>query len=454
MPTPLVVNGNTYQYPNTKDNNWGPDATAWAVAITNGTLQNAGGTFTLTADVDFGANFGLKSLYYKSRSSTPSTTGVVRLGNTEIIGWRNAANNANLPLTVNASDALQFNSITLADISSTQTFTNKTLTSPTIGTPTFTGQSVFPSGSAGSPSIGIGGTGSGWYSSAASTISASASGGLVMTIDSNKIFASIPFQVSDGTVVAQAYGFNSAAGGMYSPGTNQIAFATNGVQVMTMGASHTTGFSGVSISPAVVQVGQGGVNVLTGTGQYSYRTDLQANSAATGSVYGFYGRTRTADVSFTTPVLAQFTAQDVGKGPSSTITRYLSFFGGGEASGDNNATLADNLAFTGNYFLHSNATIDSLISGQFKINTAGKGLSVKEGSNAKSGTFTVNGTTAVVISNTSITSSSRIFLTAQVSGGTPGALYVSAISAGTSFSIKSTSGSDTSTGAYFIVEAL
>lgn len=72
-------------------------------------MQKAGGTFTLTADVDFGATYGLKSVYFKSRN-TPSTAGIVRLGNNESVGWRNAANNANLELKVNASNVLEFNS--------------------------------------------------------------------------------------------------------------------------------------------------------------------------------------------------------------------------------------------------------------------------------------------------------------------------------------------------------
>jgi len=71
-------------------------------------LQKAGGTFTLTADVDFGATYGLKSVYYKSRN-TPSTAGIVRLGNNESVGWRNAANSANLELKANASNLLEYN---------------------------------------------------------------------------------------------------------------------------------------------------------------------------------------------------------------------------------------------------------------------------------------------------------------------------------------------------------
>lgn len=83
---------------------------------------------------------------------------------------------------------------------------------------------------------------------------------------------------------------------------------------------------------------------------------------------------------------------------------------------------------------------------------AGKGLRVKEGTNAKMGTLTLNGATAVSVATTAVTATSRIFLTVQAPGGTPaGIAYVSARTAGTSFSVKGVAG-DTSTVAWLIVE--
>lgn len=104
----LTVNGVVYPYPDVSDENWGQNATDWAVAVTAGMLQKAGGSFTLTADVDFGASFGLKSLYYKSRATNPSSAGIVRLGNAEVIGWRNQGNSGDVTLTVNASNLFAF----------------------------------------------------------------------------------------------------------------------------------------------------------------------------------------------------------------------------------------------------------------------------------------------------------------------------------------------------------
>lgn len=97
-------------------------------------------------------------------------------------------------------------------------------------------------------------------------------------------------------------------------------------------------------------------------------------------------------------------------------------------------------------------TVDSVtLAGQVISSTSGKGLSVKEGSNCKQGTATLVAGSSVV-SNTSVTANSRIFLTSQADGGTPGWLRVSARTAGTSFTITSSSATDTSTVAYEIFE--
>lgn len=109
MSLPLEVNGTDYNYPETGDTNWGSQATLWASAVTVGMLQRAGGAFTLTAEVDFGATYGMLAAYYKSKGTNLSLTGAVRLARTDTIGFRNQANSADLALGVSASNVLQFN---------------------------------------------------------------------------------------------------------------------------------------------------------------------------------------------------------------------------------------------------------------------------------------------------------------------------------------------------------
>lgn len=91
--------------------------------------------------------------------------------------------------------------------------------------------------------------------------------------------------------------------------------------------------------------------------------------------------------------------------------------------------------------------------GDVVVGTAGKGLKVKEGSNAKMGVATLVGGT-LVVSNTSVTAVSRIQLTAQTLGTVtaPSALTVSARTPGTSFTILASQATDTSVVAWQITE--
>ena len=128
MATNVVLNGVTYAIPAESDSDWGLSVSNYLIAISTVCLQKTGGTFTLTAEVNFGATYGLKSPYYKSVATNPASAGQVRLGNAEFIKWRNAANSADLGLKVNASDALEYNGLVLGN-----------------SIPTITGSSASPS---------------------------------------------------------------------------------------------------------------------------------------------------------------------------------------------------------------------------------------------------------------------------------------------------------------------
>lgn len=85
------------------------------------------------------------------------------------------------------------------------------------------------------------------------------------------------------------------------------------------------------------------------------------------------------------------------------------------------------------------------------LGTAGNGVLIKTGSNATAGTGTLVGGT-LTVNTTKTTASSMIFLTSQSDGGAPGFLRITARSAGTSFTVTSSSGTDTSTFAWWILE--
>ena len=108
-----------------------------------------------------------------------------------------------------------------------------------------------------------------------------------------------------------------------------------------------------------------------------------------------------------------------------------------------------NLARDGSSRLH---TVNTFVTeGDLHCDVAGGGLNVKEGANARMGAVALAGGTATV-ATTEVSASSRVFLTSQVDGGTPGFLRVSSRTAATSFVITSSSGTDTSTVAWMIVE--
>jgi hypothetical protein len=125
MPT-TVVNGTTYTIPSNGGRGWGTEVTNLLKALGDNSLLIKGGSIPLTSDADFGASFGLVSIYFKSRSSNIATAGVLRLANTDSIGWRNGANSADLLLAI-ASNKLQFAGVDLVDVSSSQTLTTKTI---------------------------------------------------------------------------------------------------------------------------------------------------------------------------------------------------------------------------------------------------------------------------------------------------------------------------------------
>ncbi len=105
-----------------------------------------------------------------------------------------------------------------------------------------------------------------------------------------------------------------------------------------------------------------------------------------------------------------------------------------------------------NLYVKSGTDITS-VNGHLILSGVGKGIKIKEGSNATMGVATLSGGT-VVVSTNKVTANSRIQLTAQDLGTivAPAALAVSARTAATSFTILSSDPTDTSDIAWIIVE--
>lgn len=173
--TSLTFNGTSYTIPALGDASWGTNVTNYLIALSTGTFQKTGGLFTLTNEANFGATYGLNSAYFKSRTVNPGTGGAVRLGNADTIDWRNNGNTADLQLSVTTAGAVQFGGISLADVSSAQTLTNKSMSG---SSNTFT--NLPATGLTGLVSPANGGTGV--ANNSASTLTISGSFGTTLTV--------------------------------------------------------------------------------------------------------------------------------------------------------------------------------------------------------------------------------------------------------------------------------
>lgn len=217
MSVNLVVTGNTYVFPQIGEENWGSEVTGWATAVTSGMLQKSGGTFTLTAEVDFGTLFGLKSLYYKSRGTNPSATGVLRLANTETISSRNAANSADFSWGLNASNAWS----STAPIG---------LTDGSAANPGYSFTSDLTSG---------------MYLVTAAAVGISAGGTNALTISATLFNTNNAMAISTGVGSASSpsYQFNNDSNtGIYRSASDELSVSTNGVQRIAFGNTNLTSF--------------------------------------------------------------------------------------------------------------------------------------------------------------------------------------------------------------------
>jgi hypothetical protein len=141
--------------------------------------------------------------------------------------------------------------------------------------------------------------------------------------------------------------------------------------------------------------------------------------------------------------LAWTFAQGIGIGTDPTAGNGLLQFAIG-------TTKANGSAY-GDTYVYRDASQSLTVDGDLRISIAGKGLRIKEGTNAKMGVSTLVAGT-VVVANSSITTTSRIMLTNNAVVGTAGFLVVSARTAGTGFTILSSNLADTSTIAWDIKE--
>lgn len=148
-----------------------PNANAGTISGTTLNLQPADGTFggvVTTAAQTFAGAKTFASIFspiFSSTTANAAASGILRLANTNLIAWRNAANSADVSLALNASDNLELSAggFTLNGSTSGQItiFANATTTNYSIFMPATQGgaSSVLTNDGAGNLSWGAGGGG-------------------------------------------------------------------------------------------------------------------------------------------------------------------------------------------------------------------------------------------------------------------------------------------------------
>lgn len=125
MSVQVSFNGQTYTLPTAGEKGWAAALTSFLQAVAANALTTV---VTLVAEMDLGATYGIRAKWFRSQTTNPAAAGVGRLARADTISWRNQASDADLPLGVDSSNNLEFNSVDILTATGTQTVSGKTFT--------------------------------------------------------------------------------------------------------------------------------------------------------------------------------------------------------------------------------------------------------------------------------------------------------------------------------------
>lgn len=393
MSTSVTFNGTSYTVPAIADASWGTNVSTYLIAIASGCLQKTGGAFTLSqADVDFGATYGLKAVYFKSKTANIASAGVVQLARTDVISWRNQANGADLSLSVDSSNNLSFNGALLVNLALGGAYAvlqmNAGATAYSWATPTGTGAPVLAtsptisSPSLVTPALGVATATS--INKMAITAPATSSTLAVADGKTATISATLTFAGTDGKTVTFSNSLTFA-------GTdgNTMTFPSGSSTVMTLASADTI--------TGIKTFGDGKV-VLSGSS--SGGMTVKAPAAASTFVATFFAATDTVvGLTFQQTVTNKvFSDSTVKFGNVSDVTKALIFSLGG-------ATTAKTMTFLSSHTNDRTLTFpdatDTLVGKATTDVLTNKTLSGNTATNliSGSGTFTLNTTGTVTAPN-------------------------------------------------------
>lgn len=159
-----------------------------------------------------------------------------------------------------------------------------------------------------------------------------------------------------------------------------ITLSASGTALTISNNAQISGVLGIGVAPSTTSALTIGNTNLTGPFQRGGYSNFTSSSAATSGFAGFESNITQAN-SITSSNVISFYAAGITVGSGSTITRVMDFLSLGTNGhpATNNASLADNTSFTGNFFINQSGTDPSTFSnGVFTIKASGN-LAVSNG---------------------------------------------------------------------------
>lgn len=174
----------------------------------------------------------------------------------------------------------------------------------------------------------------------------------------------------------------------------------------------------------------------SGLATFGASVDVNGNIAAT----GFVGNSSVGGVLQSGALSGVFTSETTGGRFNALVHGYNDVV---FSTGNGSYTYRQSAVFSGSD--HSLSLVGDLICA-----TAGKGIELQSGTGARAGNATLVAGT-VTVTNTTVTANTLILVSRKTAGGTLGNLTYT-LSAGASFTINSSSGTDTSVVSYVLIE--
>lgn len=148
-------------------------------------------------------------------------------------------------------------------------------------------------------------------------------------------------------------------------GPNVLVGSSSALGIQTTG--YVLAYNGLTVGTTAHNNSIGirctGTTLLNGVSQYGIYSDPAFTSAALSEGMTFYSQVQTNAAAFTMPSASGYYVHNANLGAGSAVTRLVNYRGIAQTAGTNNAFIADNVTFTGNFFIHQSGSQASQFGG-------------------------------------------------------------------------------------------